>query len=117
MISCHNMAENLMCHLTAPEAVKLKHCLTLHGEIPSSAVACRKILKSPLPHSSLSHSGSEPPSNTWLLGSTGVQNLIGISIGSVVFAGLMDMKPAGEFSLVMIGAKFSFKSDMTLSQW
>ena len=32
--------------------------------------------------------GSEPPSNTWSLGSSQVLNPNGISIGSAVFAGL-----------------------------
>jgi len=32
--------------------------------------------------------GSEPPSNTWCLGSSQVLNPDGISIGSAVFAGL-----------------------------
>jgi len=32
--------------------------------------------------------GSEPPSNTWSLGSTQVLNPNGTSIGSAVFAGL-----------------------------
>jgi len=34
------------------------------------------------------HGGSEPPSNTWSLGSIQVLNPNGISIGSAVFAGL-----------------------------
>ena len=35
-----------------------------------------------------SHGGSEPPSNTWFPGPTGVLKPNGISIGSAVFAGL-----------------------------
>ena len=36
--------------------------------------------------------GSRPPSNTWFLGPTRVQNPNGISIGSAVFAGLTSVR-------------------------
>jgi len=38
-----------------------------------------------------SHEGSEPPSNTWFLGSTGVLNANGISVAPAVFAGLTNV--------------------------
>ena len=41
-----------------------------------------------IPPKALSRGGFEPSPNTWFLGSHGVRNPNGISVGSTVFAGL-----------------------------
>jgi len=69
-----------------PNGISIDHFCTVHGRV--SLGMLRHVLS---PKIAPTHGRSATPSNLWLLGPTQVQIPNGISIGSIVFAGPLNM--------------------------